>query len=262
MSVVVPSVKMTNVSCVWTKDSTDGPLNKVNIDIHGNSLLAVTGPVGSGKSSLLQAISGELLLSSGKLQVKGNIAYVSQSAWIFSGTVRDNILFGNEYGEEKYQKVIIACALVDDMAKFPKGDLTQLGERGVSLSGGQKARVSLARAVYYDADIYLLDDPLSAVDNKVGKHILENCILGLLGDRLKIFLTHHLQYTNRADYIVVLKEGIIAKSGTFQQMQLDSDFSNAFAQYDNGAVVDEIVPEAERYLQLQVYNVSVTTHPM
>ena len=142
--------------------------------------------------------------------------------------------------------MINACALKDDMTKFPQGDLTQLGERGVSLSGGQKARVSLARAVYYDAEVYLLDDPLSAVDNKVGKHIFEKCIRGLLSDRLKILVTHQLQYTNKADYIVVLKGGTIAQSGTFDQMQLDADFSSAFAQYDNKAVVDEIAPEAER----------------
>lgn len=237
---------MSNVSCVWIKNSSDGPLNNINIDIHGNTLLAVTGPVGSGKSSFLQAISGELLVTSGEVKVTGDIAYVSQSAWIFSGTVRDNILFGKEYDEEKYQKVLSACALIDDMAKFPKGDLTQLGERGVSLSGGQKARVSLARAVYYEADVYLLDDPLSAVDNKVGKHIFENCLLGLLGDCLKILVTHQLQYTNKADYIVVLEGGIITKRGTFQQMQLDSDFSSAFSQYDNKAVVDEIAPQPER----------------
>ena len=206
----------------------------------------MTGPVGSGKSSLLHAISGEILVASGKVEVEGKIAYVSQSAWIFSGTVRDNILFGNEFKEEKYQRVINACALKDDMTKFPQGDLTQLGERGVSLSGGQKARVSLARAVYYDAEIYLLDDPLSAVDNKVGKHIFEKCIRGLLSDRLKILVTHQLQYTNKADYIVVLKGGTIAQSGTFDQMQLDADFSSAFAQYDNKAVVDEIAPETER----------------
>ena len=182
-------------------------------------------------------------MAAGKVQVEGKISYVSQSAWIFSGTVRDNILFGNEFKEEKYQRVINACALKDDMTKFPQGDLTQLGERGVSLSGGQKAQVSLARAVYYDAQVYLLDDPLSAVDNKVGKRIFEKCIRGLLSDRLKI---HQLQYTNKADYAVVLKGGTITKSSTFDQMQLDADFSSAFAQYDNKAVVDESAPEAER----------------
>ena len=114
------------------------------------------------------------------------------------------------------------------------------------MSGGQKAQVSLARAVYYDAQVYLLDDPLSAVDNKVGKRIFEKCIRGLLSDRLKILVTHQLQYTNKADYAVVLKGGTIAKSSTFDQMQLDADFSSAFAQYDNKAVVDESAPEAER----------------
>ena len=229
-----------------------GPLNNINLDVRGNTLLVVTGPVGSGKSSLLHAISGELLKSSGILKVWGSIAYVSQSAWIFSGTVRDNILFGQEYSEKKYQKIICACALLDDMAKFPQGDLSQLGERVVSLSGGQKARVSLARAVYYDADIYLLDDPLSAVDNKIGKHIFESCILGLLGDRLNILVTHHLQYANQADYILVLEGGTITKSGTFKEMQLDSEFCNAFAQYENEAVVDDIAPEKERYLHLNI----------
>ena len=114
-----PSVKLSDVTCLWTKTSSDGPLYNVSIDLHGNKLLAVTGSVGSGKSSLLHAISGEILVAAGKVQVEGKISYVSQSAWIFSGTVRDNILFGNEFKEEKYQRVINACALKDDMTKFP-----------------------------------------------------------------------------------------------------------------------------------------------
>ena len=141
-------------------------------------LVGITGSVGSGKTSLLMAILGELPISSGHSSCNGKIAYLSQVPWVFSGTFRDNILFGRDFDEQKYNTIIRVCDLIADLECFPKGDLTEIGQRGVILSGGQRARVSLARAIYSEADIYLMDDPLSAVDAKVGKHLFDKCIKG------------------------------------------------------------------------------------
>ena len=137
----------------------------------------------SGKSTLLSAIAGEICEVSGTITFQGSFVYLPQTPWIFSGTIRENILFGQPHDETKYTRVIEACALTEDIHRFPDYDQTVVGERGEVLSGGQQARVSLARAVYADADLYLLDDPLSAVDFKVGQHIFETCIKDLLGDK-------------------------------------------------------------------------------
>uniref|UniRef100_A0A8C5AUE0 Multidrug resistance-associated protein 4 n=1 Tax=Gadus morhua TaxID=8049 RepID=A0A8C5AUE0_GADMO len=155
------------------------------------------------QSSLLSAILGELPLDKGVVKVKGQLTYACQQPWVFPGTIRDNILFGKELDPAKYEKVLRACAL---KRLLPDGDLTLIGDRGATLSGGQKARVNLARAVYQDADIYLLDDPLSAVDGEVGRHLFEKCICGILKDKPRILVTHQLQYLKVADQILVLKE--------------------------------------------------------
>lgn len=144
----------------------------VNID----SLCAVIGSVGAGKSTLLNTILGELEIHSGQLNVNGKISYSSQDPWLFEGTVQQNIIFTENYDKIKYNEIIRVCALERDLNLLPYGGNTIVGERGVSLSGGQRARINLARAVYRQADIYLLDDPLSAVDAHVGKHIYKNCI--------------------------------------------------------------------------------------
>ncbi|XP_053167888.1 ATP-binding cassette sub-family C member 4 isoform X2 [Hemicordylus capensis] len=167
------------------------------------------------KSSLLSAILGELSASKGFIDVRGRIAYVSQQPWVFSGTVRNNILFGKEYKKEKYEKVLRACALKKDMLLLEDGDLTMIGDRGATLSGGQKARVNLARAVYQDADIYLLDDPLSAVDAEVSRHLFEKCICQTLHKKLSILVTHQLQYLQSANQILILKEGNEVGKGTY-----------------------------------------------
>ena len=158
------------------------------------------------KSSLLNAILGELEPSEGSCKVVGKVAYASQAPWIFSGTVRQNILCGLDYDAERYNRVIEACALIDDFSLFSDGDSTLVGERSTSLSGGQKARVNLARALYIDADIYLLDDPLSAVDARVGRHLFDNAIKSFLDGKIRILVTHQLQYLNDVDKILCLKE--------------------------------------------------------
>ena len=209
------------VCCNWSEEKEGHTLKNVSLNISGDKLVVVTGPVGSGKSSLLMAVLGELPISSGEMASSSSIAYVSQIPWVFSGTFRENVLFGREFDERKYKSVLDACDLVKDVNNFPKGDLTQIGERGVSLSGGQRARVSLARAAYAEADIYLLDDPLSAVDAKVGKHLLEECICGMLYSRLRILTTHQVQYLSVADHVVILRDGEIIQQGKYAEITVD-----------------------------------------
>ena len=148
---------------------------------------------------------GELSLLKGNMSVRGKIAYTPQEAWVFSGTVRQNILCGLDYDHKRYKRVVKACALDRDFTLLPNGDETAVGDKGVSLSGGQKARLNLARALYIDADIYLLDDPLSAVDTHVGRHLFDRAINGFLHNKIRILVTHQLQYLQEVDQIVVLK---------------------------------------------------------
>ncbi|XP_029968450.1 multidrug resistance-associated protein 4-like [Salarias fasciatus] len=212
-------VKIQDLMCYWDKSLEAPTLQNVCFTVRPKQLLAVIGPVGAGKSSLLSAILGELSQESGVVKVKGELTYTSQQPWILPGTVRGNILFGKELNPKKYERVLRACALKRDMDLLPGGDLAMVGDRGANLSGGQKARVSLARAVYQDADIYLLDDPLSAVDAEVGRHLFEECICGLLRKKPRILVTHQLQYLKAADQIVVLKEGQMVAKGTYSELQ-------------------------------------------
>lgn len=156
-------VKLENVTAKWDLSQSENTLDNFNLKVEKGKLYVVIGMVGSGKSSLLSAILGEINLMQGNVKVKGGISYASQDAWVFGASVRQNILFGENFERQRYQRVIKACALVKDFKQFPQGDQTIVGERGSSLSGGQKARINLARAVYRQTDIYLLDDPLSAV---------------------------------------------------------------------------------------------------
>ncbi|KAM8873018.1 ATP-binding cassette sub-family C member 4 [Synchiropus picturatus] len=213
------SVTVQDLICYWDK-SLDAPsLQNVSFSLNSNQLLAVIGPVGAGKSSLLSSILGELPPEKGVLKVKGRLTYAAQQPWVFPGTIRSNILFGKEFNPQKYERVIRACALKRDMELLPDGDQTLIGDRGATLSGGQKARVNLARAVYHDADIFLLDDPLSAVDAEVGRHLFQQCICGLLKNKPRILVTHQLQYLKAADQIVVLKEGHMVAKGTYTELQ-------------------------------------------
>nr|XP_046238010.1 ATP-binding cassette sub-family C member 4-like isoform X2 [Scatophagus argus]XP_046238011.1 ATP-binding cassette sub-family C member 4-like isoform X2 [Scatophagus argus]XP_046238012.1 ATP-binding cassette sub-family C member 4-like isoform X2 [Scatophagus argus]XP_046238013.1 ATP-binding cassette sub-family C member 4-like isoform X2 [Scatophagus argus] len=211
-------IEIDKLTCYWDK-SVDAPsLVNISISLKTPLLLTVIGPVGAGKSSLLSAILGELPCDTGTLKVKGQLSYAAQQPWVFPGTIRSNILFGKELNPQKYERVIRACALKRDLELLPDGDLTLIGDRGATLSGGQKARVNLARAVYQDADIYLLDDPLSAVDAEVGRHLFEQCICGLLKNKPRILVTHQLQHLRAADQILVLKEGHPMAQGTFSEL--------------------------------------------
>ena len=183
------------------------------------TLTVITGPVGSGKSTLLSAIAGEIVDTSGTITYQGTRVYVPQVPWVFSGTIKENILFGLPYDELKYTKIIEALALTEDIQQFPDHDQTIVGERGVVLSGGQRARVSLARAVYADADLYLLDDPFSALDFKVGQHIFEKCIKNLLGDKSRVLTSHQEQHMKQADEVIVLYKGRVLGKGRFGELQ-------------------------------------------
>jgi ATP-binding cassette subfamily C (CFTR/MRP) protein 4 len=163
------------------------------------------------QSAFLQTVLQELRSSSGSSQTSGRLSYCSQDPWIFSGTIRQNILFGKEYENAFFDSVISASILDSDLREFPNGDLTYVGERGIMLSGGQKARVNLARALYNAADIYLLDDPLSAVDTRVSRQIFERCIIDHLRERLRILVTHQLQYLPYADHIIVMSKVRVTK---------------------------------------------------
>ncbi|XP_039649399.1 multidrug resistance-associated protein 4-like isoform X1 [Perca fluviatilis] len=213
------ALEIEKLTCYWDK-SLDAPsLQNISITVKSHQLLTVIGPVGAGKSSLLSAILGELPRDTGILKIRGQLSYAAQQPWVFPGTIRSNILFGRELNPKKYETVLRACALKRDLELLPDGDLTMIGDRGATLSGGQKARVNLARAVYQDADIYLLDDPLSAVDTEVGKHLFEQCICGLLKNKSRILITHQLQHLKAANHIVVLKEGHTIFQGTFNELQ-------------------------------------------
>ncbi|XP_077014652.1 ATP-binding cassette sub-family C member 4 [Tamandua tetradactyla] len=210
-------VHVEDLTAFWDKASETPTLQRLSFTTRPGELLAVIGPVGAGKSSLLSAVLGELPPSQGLVSVQGRIAYVSQQPWVFSGTVRSNILFGKKYEKERYEKVIKACALKKDLQLLEDGDLTVIGDRGTTLSGGQKARVNLARAVYQDADIYLLDDPLSAVDAEVGRHLFELCICQTLHEKITILVTHQLQYLKAASQILILKDGEMVQKGTYTE---------------------------------------------
>lgn len=193
-------------------------LSNVSLEIKCGALVGVFGHVGAGKSSLLQAILRELPAESGSIISRGKLSFGTQEPWIFSASIRQNILFGEEMDKDRYDEVINACALKKDFEMFPFGDQTLIGERGSSLSGGQKARLSLARALYRKAEIYLLDDPLSAVDAHVGKHLFEQCISnhGFLGKQhaTRILVTHQVHFLKNADWVIIMKDGQVERQST------------------------------------------------
>ncbi|GLH03628.1 Probable multidrug resistance-associated protein lethal(2)03659 [Gryllus bimaculatus] len=198
----------------------DPILRNINLHFSSGSLVAVVGSVGSGKSSLISAFLGEMEKLTGRVNTKGSIAFVPQQAWIQNATLQDNIVFGRSMDQTVYKRVVEACALKPDFDMLPGGDQTEIGEKGINLSGGQKQRVSLARAVYNNADVYFLDDPLSAVDSHVGKHIFENVIgpSGLLKKKTRVLVTHGITFLPEVDQIVVLKDGEVTEMGTYKEL--------------------------------------------
>ncbi|XP_067675078.1 multidrug resistance-associated protein 1-like [Haliotis asinina] len=213
------ALRITDGTFQW--NSEQGPnLKNINLTVEERQLVAIVGQVGSGKSSLVSAILGEMEKLQGQIIVKSHIAYVPQVAWIQNDTLQNNILFGKPMDRHWYNKVVECCALTPDLEMLPAGDMTEIGERGINLSGGQKQRVSLARAVYNNADIYILDDPLSAVDSHVGKHIFDRVIgrKGLLAGKARVLVTHGIHWLPKVDSIIVMSTGQISETGTYKDL--------------------------------------------
>eukprot|EP00795_Rhopilema_esculentum_P002810 gene2810-1037_t len=239
-------VDVENLTASWTEGATT--LEDINMKVEAGKLCAIVGPVGCGKSSLLMAVLGELQAKNGTVDVKGKVSYASQEPWVFNGSLKYNITFGQEFNEEKYQEVLRVCALERDIQLLPEGDMTLVGERGVSLSGGQRARVNLARAVYNDADVYIMDDPLSAVDASVGRHLFNDCIMEYLAKKPRILVTHQLQYLTDADHIIALSEGKCIGQGTFAELvDMGIDFMSLLANEDDvdSAIESDTEPSFE-----------------
>lgn len=213
------SDKRTSSSTKSIKLNSFEGLREINLTVERGQFVVVTGMIGSGKTALLNSIAGFIRPFSGDVSVDGSLLLCEQH-WIQNTTVKENILFGQEFDEKKYNEVIYACSLESDLEILPAGDQTEIGERGITLSGGQKARISLARAVYADKDIILLDDVLSAVDARVAKHIMNNCILGLLSKKTRVLATHQLSLIDSSDFVVFLNgDGTIDK-GTLPELLL------------------------------------------
>uniref|UniRef100_A0A663MAA0 ATP binding cassette subfamily C member 2 n=1 Tax=Athene cunicularia TaxID=194338 RepID=A0A663MAA0_ATHCN len=225
------AVLFSEATFAWEQDG-NAAIRDVTLDIAPGSLVAVVGAVGSGKSSLVSAMLGEMENIKGHINIQGSLAYVPQQAWIQNATLKDNILFGSELDEARYQQVIKACALLPDLELLPAGDQTEIGEKGINLSGGQKQRVSLARAVYSNADIYVLDDPLSAVDAHVGKYLFKHVLgpKGLLQKKTRILVTHSISFLPQVDNIVVLVAGAVSEHGSYSTLLANR---GAFAQFLN-----------------------------
>lgn len=211
----------------------------VDLTVGPGELVCVVGRVGSGKSSLVQAILGEMEVAGGTVAVGGSVAYAAQQAWIINASVKDNVAFGKEFEEEKWEKCVGACCLAQDLEILPAGADTEIGEKGINLSGGQKQRISLARALYQDADVYILDDPLSAVDVHVGRHIFERFIDGAIANKARLLVTNQLQYLPHADRIVVMDAGRIVAQGTYEECQSNDVFARLLSDHNAQA------PEAE-----------------
>ncbi|KAJ0007144.1 hypothetical protein Pint_28812 [Pistacia integerrima] len=212
------SVNIQEGNFSWDPELPIPTLRHVNLEVKWGQKIAVCGSVGAGKSSLLYAILGEIPKTSGSVDVYGSIAYVSQTSWIQSGSIRDNVLYGKPMDKERYDKAIKACALDKDINSFDHGDLTEIGQRGLNMSGGQKQRIQLARAVYNDADIYLLDDPFSAVDAHTAATLFNDCVMAALERKTVILVTHQVEFLPAVDKILVLDGGQVIQSGSYQEL--------------------------------------------
>ncbi|KAI4255845.1 MAG: hypothetical protein LQ352_002363 [Teloschistes flavicans] len=235
-------------------DSTSTLTNAEPFQLHGvdftlgrNELVAVIGGVGSGKSSLLAALAGDMRRTTGQITMGASRAFCPQYAWIQNATVRENIVFGTEYQRRWYDQVVDACALRPDLDMLPHGDMTEIGERGITVSGGQKQRLNIARAIYFNSDLILMDDPLSAVDAHVGRHIFDNAICGLLKDKCRVLATHQLHVLSRCDRIIWLQEGRIETIDTFDNlMRYNEDFQKLMASTAQEEKQDDEVSEDEQ----------------
>ena len=214
------SLRVGHASFTWDRKDSRKCLENINFEARKGHLNCIVGRVGSGKSSLLQAILGDVWKIHGEVVVHGSIAYVAQQPWIMNASVKENIVFGHRWDPLFYERTLHACALAEDLKTLPDGDQTEVGERGISLSGGQKARLTLARAVYARADIYLLDDCLSAVDQHVGRHLIDNVLgpRGLLSGKTRILATNAISVLAEANFVTLLRDGRIVEEGTYHEL--------------------------------------------
>ncbi|KAF8892115.1 multidrug resistance-associated ABC transporter [Infundibulicybe gibba] len=209
----------------WSKNDPQPALEGINLTVKKGELVGILGRVGAGKTSLLSAIIGEMARREGEIIVSGSMAYAPQNPWILSASVRENILFSHEYDETFYNLVLDACALNQDLALLPQGDLTEVGEKGITLSGGQRARVSLARAIYARADLTLLDDCLAAVDSHVARHVFDNVIgpQGLLSTKARILVTNSIAFVKQFDQLVFIRRGIVLENGSYGELMANPE---------------------------------------
>ncbi|KFP32343.1 Canalicular multispecific organic anion transporter 2, partial [Colius striatus] len=252
------AISVTNAMFSWGKELKPS-LKDINLLIPSGALVAIVGHVGCGKSSLVSALLGEMEKLEGEVAVMGSVAYVPQQAWIQNATLKNNILFGQAHNEQKYQNVLEACALKTDLEVLPGGDQTEIGEKGINLSGGQRQRVSLARAVYSNSDIYLLDDPLSAVDSHVAKHIFDKVIGpdGVLKGKTRILVTHGISFLPQVDHIIVLVDGKISEMGSYQDLLKQN---KAFAEFLRNYALDEDIEEDEPTSTVFLGSGNITEH--
>ncbi|EDK31969.2 ABC transporter C family protein (macronuclear) [Tetrahymena thermophila SB210] len=250
--------EFSNFTSLWDPNS-DAVLKNITWNIKKGNFYGIVGKVGSGKSTLLQVILDEVPHFQGNLKKSGTASYVEQEPYIFSGKFKDNILFGKPYEQNFYNEVIKACSLDQDIDILPNGDETEIGERGINLSGGQKARLSLARAVYSKNDIYLLDDPLSAVDSKVASNIYKNCLNGILKNKTVLLVTHQIHFTKSCNEIIVLEQGRIAHKGTFQDLEnilLSMSNQEHFSQNKEQLSLNLTISQQEKKESKQVQSLS------
>lgn len=243
-------------------------LQDISMEIPQGQLTAIVGPVGTGKTSLLEALIGEMRRTHGEVRFKGSVAYCPQSAWIQNATIRDNITFGRPFDEKKYWKAVHDACLETDIDMMPNGDLTEVGERvrastifshicpytprsqGISLSGGQKQRINICRAIYVDADIQIFDDPLSALDAHVGKSVFTNVFLNATAGKTRILVTHALHFLPQVDYIYTVVDGRVAERGTYAELLARENgafarFAKEFGAKEEQEEKEEAVEEAE-----------------
>ncbi|KEH43664.1 ABC transporter C family member 10 [Medicago truncatula] len=222
------SISIKSAEFSWEDNNVSkSTLRNINLEVKSGQKVAICGEVGSGKSSLLSAILGEVPNTRGKIDVYGKFAYVSQTAWIQTGTIRDNVLFGSPMDAQKYQETLHRSSLVKDLELLPHGDLTEIGERGVNLSGGQKQRIQLARALYQNADIYILDDPFSAVDAQTATNLFNEYIMEGLSAKTVLLVTHQVDFLPAFDFVLLMSDGEILQAAPYHHLLTSSkDFQD------------------------------------
>jgi ABC-type multidrug transport system fused ATPase/permease subunit len=244
----IPAISIRDGNFSWDIKSSKPTLSNINLDIEAGSLVAIVGGTGEGKTSLTSAMLGELpALPGSTVVLRGNVAYVPQISWIFNATVRENILFGSSFDPERYWKSIDVTALQHDLDLLPGRDLTEIGERGVNISGGQKQRVSMARAVYSNSDVYIFDDPLSALDAHVGRQVFNSCIKEELKGKTRVLVTNQLHFLPQVDRIILISEGTVKEEGTFDELSRNGKLFQKLM--ENAGKMEDHVDENEHEIQ-------------